>query len=128
MFYLIMELPNLLYWDFSYKLNLKAEPLKEQLQVEIDNREIILVSQVYPNCDLKLAGRYFHVDLIPFTLEEFDVILGMDWLSSNDAQIDCGGKQIKLKISGEKDVVFKGQRQTKKHLSMAHPKIVMKGR
>ncbi|KAL8147592.1 hypothetical protein AgCh_005058 [Apium graveolens] len=33
---------------------------------------------------------------------EFDVILGMDWLSNNDAQIDCKGKKVKLNIPEKK--------------------------
>lgn len=54
--------------DFARRLDLKAEPLKGRLQVEIANREIIPVSQVYPGCDLEIGGRHFRVDLIPFKL------------------------------------------------------------
>ncbi|XP_074327544.1 uncharacterized protein LOC141665459 [Apium graveolens] len=42
--------------EFAEKLNLKVEPLKESLQVEIANQEIILVNQVYANCNLELGG------------------------------------------------------------------------
>ncbi|KAL8089013.1 hypothetical protein AgCh_038679 [Apium graveolens] len=55
-------------------------------RVEIANREIIPVNQVHPECKLKLEGKIFEVDLIPFALGEFDLILGMDWLSSNGAK------------------------------------------
>lgn len=77
---------------------------------------------MYPNCSVKLEGKNFRVDLIPFKLGEFDVIWGMDWLSSNDAQIYCERKKIKLKMPGAKDVVFKGQRQARKFLTMAQTK------
>ena len=32
-----------------------------------------------------------------FPLEEFDVIVGMDWLSRNKATIDCVAKKVALK-------------------------------
>ncbi|KAK1401483.1 hypothetical protein POM88_001088 [Heracleum sosnowskyi] len=87
-----------------------AEPLKEVLRVEIANRKVIPVSQVHPDYNLEIEGQQFHVDLVPFKLGEFDVILGMDWLSSNGAQIDCERKKIKLKVPGGQEVLFKGQR------------------
>ncbi|XP_074361571.1 uncharacterized protein LOC141701857 [Apium graveolens] len=71
--------------EFAEKLNLKVEPLKESLQVKIVNQETIPVNQVYANCNLELGGVRYLVDLIPFRLGEFDVILGMDWLSRNHA-------------------------------------------
>ncbi|KAL8135142.1 hypothetical protein AgCh_009972 [Apium graveolens] len=43
---------------------------------------------------------------------EIDVILGMDWLSNNAAQIECKGKKVKLNIPGKKEVIFRGKRQT----------------
>ena len=64
--------------DFASKLKLNSIPLREVLRVEIENKEIIPVNQIYPKCKLKLEGKIFEVDLIPFALGEFDVILGMD--------------------------------------------------
>ncbi|KAL8100487.1 hypothetical protein AgCh_032664 [Apium graveolens] len=41
---------------------------------------------------------------------EFDIILEMDWLTSNDAQIDCKVKKVKLNVPGKKGVIFRGKR------------------
>ncbi|KAL8135127.1 hypothetical protein AgCh_009962 [Apium graveolens] len=81
--------------NFAKKLKLNVIPLREVLQVEIANEEIIPVNQVHPKCKLKIEGKVFEVDLIPFALGEFDIILEMDWLSSNGAQIDCEPKRTK---------------------------------
>ena len=105
--------------DFAHKLKLKVRPLREPLKVEIANREIFLVYQIHPDCELNIGGQPFSVDLIPFELGEFDIILGMDWLSSNNAQIDCKGKKIKLITPGKKEITFKGMRQTQRFLTMA---------
>ncbi|KAL8089132.1 hypothetical protein AgCh_038782 [Apium graveolens] len=108
--------------DFASKLKLNAIPLRAVLRVEIANKEIIPVNQIYPKCKLKLEEKIFEVDLIPFTLGEFDVILGMDWLSSNGAQIDCEQKKVKIRVQNDKEVVFKGQRQNQKFLTMLQAK------
>ena len=96
--------------DIAYKLNQKAKPLKYSLQVEIANQEVVLVDQVHPDCKLEIGNRHYHVDLISFKLGEFDVILRMDWLSSNGAQINCKGKKVILKVPEGKEVIFKGKR------------------
>ncbi|XP_074337387.1 uncharacterized protein LOC141674575 [Apium graveolens] len=76
---------SFIYQKLAKKLNFNVVPLREVLQVEIVNREIISVNQVHPRCKLKLEKKVFEVDLMPFTLREFDVIMGMDRLSSNGA-------------------------------------------
>ena len=35
-------------------------------------------------------------DLLPLELYDFEVILGMDWLSKYKAQIDCFAKTVTL--------------------------------
>ena len=97
--------------DFASKLNLNAEPLEKPLQVEIANQEIIPIDKICPNCDMEIEGQNFKVNLIPFKLGEFDVILGMDWLTECEAHIDCKGKKIEIKLPGGKFVLFQGQKQ-----------------
>ena len=77
-------------------------PLEEPLQVEIANQEVIPIDQICPNCEMEIEGQTFKVNLIPFKLGEFDVILGMDWLTECEAYIDCKGKKIKIKSTWRK--------------------------
>ena len=114
--------------EFANKLNLKAEPLEKPLQVEIVNQEIIPIDQVCPNCDMEIEGQNFKVNLIPFKLGEFDVILGMDWLMECEAHIDCKGKKIKIKLPGGKLVVFRGQKANSEVLDYDANKKVIKTR
>ncbi|KAL0434501.1 UNVERIFIED_CONTAM: Transposon Tf2-12 polyprotein [Sesamum latifolium] len=44
-------------------------------------------------------------------VEEFDVILGMDWLAQHRAVVDCYKKEVMIESSGESRVVFVGDRQ-----------------
>ncbi|XP_027905719.1 uncharacterized protein LOC114165260 [Vigna unguiculata] len=49
----------------------------------------VSTSFVYVGCPMEVAGRRFKVNLICLPMEGLDVILGMDWLSSNHVVIDC---------------------------------------
>ena len=43
-------------------------------------------------------GRDLPVDLIPMDVLNFDVILGMDWLSQHYATVDCRRKEVIFRI------------------------------
>jgi len=45
-------------------------------------------------CPMEVAGRRFKVNLICLPIEGLDVILGMDWLSSNLVVIDYGRRRV----------------------------------
>jgi len=42
---------------------------------------------------------------------DFNVILGMDWLSKYKAQMDCFTKTVTIQGIGGKIIVFKGERK-----------------
>jgi len=50
-------------------------------------------------------------------LKEFEVILGMDWLSNHEAQIKCKSNKVKLRTKDGEEVIFKRKRQAKKFLT-----------
>ena len=49
----------------------------------------VRVNRVYKNYPLMVYDREFLVDLIALPFHEFDLILGMDWLSKHRAIVDC---------------------------------------
>ena len=51
------------------------------------------------NCHMVIHEREFSVDLIALPFHEFNLILGMDWLSKHQAIVDCDKKIIVLKCS-----------------------------
>ena len=54
---------------------------------------------MYKNCPLLVHDREFSVDLIALNFHEFDLMLGMDWLSKHRAIINCDKKIVLLKCS-----------------------------
>ncbi|KAL8148130.1 hypothetical protein AgCh_005467 [Apium graveolens] len=93
--------------DFISKIDCEIQWLDEVLVIKLANDDQVMVDQVCPDCDIEIGKYHFSVDLIPFRLGEFDVILGIDWLASNNAQIDCANKKVKVQTEGNTTVIFK---------------------
>ena len=68
----------------------------------------VRVNRVYKNRPLLVHDREFSVDLIAFPFHEFDLILGMDWLSKHRAIVDCDKKTALLKCSDLSEVTVQG--------------------
>ncbi|KAG8503507.1 hypothetical protein CXB51_001514 [Gossypium anomalum] len=59
--------------------------------------QYVLVDKVCKNCPLMIQGHCFPANLMLLPFGEFDVILGMDWLTLYDAKVDCKQKILELK-------------------------------
>ena len=70
----------------------------------------VRVNRVYKNCHLVIHDKEFSVDLIALPFHEFDLILGMDWLSKHRAIIDSDKKIVMLKCSDLSEVTIHGIR------------------
>ncbi|KAA3455852.1 Transposon Ty3-G Gag-Pol polyprotein [Gossypium australe] len=57
----------------------------------------VLVDKVYKNCLLMFRDICFPTDLMLFPFDEFDIILGMDWLTLHDTVVNCKRKTIDLR-------------------------------
>ena len=71
-------------------------------------RHSVRVNRVYKNCPLVIHDSEFSVDLIALPFHEFDLILGMDWLSKHRAIVDCDKKTVVLKCSDMSEVIVHG--------------------
>ena len=65
----------------------------------------VRVNRVYNNCPITVHNREFSLDLIALPFHEFDLILGMDWLSKHRAIVHCDKKTVLLKCSDMSKVV-----------------------
>ena len=65
---------------------------------------------MYKNCPLVIHDKEFSIDLIALSFHEFDLILGMDWLSIHRAIVDCDKKMVVLKCSDLSEVTVQGIR------------------
>lgn len=59
---------------------------------------------------IEVEGTETKTDLMPLQLRDFDVILGMNWLSTHRAQVGYFSKTVTLHGIDGKWVVFRGER------------------
>ena len=79
----------------------------KDLVVETPTSGFVLTSNVCLNFPLEIYGRTFLIDLICLPLSQIDVILGMDWLSSNHVLLNYFDKTMEFDGSGvSKDMMF----------------------
>ncbi|PKA48706.1 RNA-directed DNA polymerase like [Apostasia shenzhenica] len=89
------------------KLQLETCPLDEVLHVALPTGITIEV-KLFVKVKIKIKNKEFWAELIVVPIIEFDVILGMNWLSDNQVIIDCREKKIKVHIPESSDVVYYG--------------------
>ena len=74
--------------------------LNKDLMVEIPTSGSMSTSHVCLNCPMEISGTTFLIDLICLPFSQIDVILGIDWLSSNHVLLNCFDKIVVLDDSG----------------------------
>ena len=76
------------------RLGLCATELPYDMVVSTPTSEPVTTSRVCLKCPIIVEGRSFMADLICLPLAHLDVILGMDWLSTNHIFLDCKEKML----------------------------------
>ena len=97
---------------FACYASKNTEPLGYYLSIATPMGDSMMMNQVYKSCLISLGNRDFLVDLLPIEMHDFDVILGMNWLSTYHASIECFSKEIVFKIPGKKEFRFQGRRSS----------------
>ncbi|KAJ9536387.1 hypothetical protein OSB04_un000447 [Centaurea solstitialis] len=67
-----------------------------------------VVTREYRGCPIKIGDQIREADLLPIGMFDFDVTLGIDWLTKHRAFIDCEAKQVIFGDKNKPDFVFQG--------------------
>ncbi|KAA3480869.1 gag-pol polyprotein [Gossypium australe] len=102
--------------------DLKLERLPERMPSELERKfhlqiieplgNSVLVDKVCKNFPIMFRDICFSADLMLLPFDEFDIILGMDWLTLHDAVVNCKRKIIDLK--GQNDEIVQIESVSKK--------------
>ena len=79
---------------YATKLNKGKMIMENPLAISTPLGEMLEVNYMYRSCEIVIGDRILYADLIELPILEFDVILGMEWLSANYATMDCYRKKI----------------------------------
>ncbi|GJZ34129.1 putative reverse transcriptase domain-containing protein, partial [Tanacetum coccineum] len=67
-----------------------------------------LIDHEYVNCPIRFDDRIRPTNLLPILMLDFDVILGMDWLASHRATIDCYARTMIFGNVRQPEFVYHG--------------------
>ncbi|GJT30212.1 retrotransposon protein, putative, ty3-gypsy subclass [Tanacetum coccineum] len=83
-------------------------PLIERIIISTPMKNHILIDHEYVNCPLRFDDRIRSANLLPIHMFDFDVILGMDWLASHRATIDCYARTVIFGNVRQPEFVYHG--------------------
>ncbi|KAM0018968.1 putative nucleotidyltransferase, Ribonuclease H [Helianthus debilis subsp. tardiflorus] len=98
--------------EVSKMLKRIPTPLNTKHTVELANGKSLEASHVVKGCQLILADQTFSIDLIPIILGNFDIVIGMDWLSQHRAEILCNEKIVRIPGFGNEPLMIRGDKRS----------------
>ncbi|KAI3827938.1 hypothetical protein L1987_02027 [Smallanthus sonchifolius] len=96
--------------DFKSILGIKPSKLDQNYTIELANGKLIKTGEVIQGCTLCFKNHTFSIDLLPVDLGSFDVVIGMDWLSKNHAEIVCFEKIVHIPLSNGEVLSVQGEK------------------
>ncbi|KAL7614378.1 hypothetical protein Lser_V15G06797 [Lactuca serriola] len=98
---------------FRKLLSHESSKLKEIDEVEIANGQTERTLEILENYLLTIKNFLFHINFMPMPIGSFDVIRGMDWLSTHHAAILCYEKVVRLPLPNGKALIIYGDKSGK---------------
>ena len=96
---------------FTERHQIESQPIDGRMVVSVPNGDTMISERIVPGSILVIQNKDFPADLIVLSIHDFDIILGMDWLSKHRATLDCYKKEVRLVRPEEPDVIFRGIRK-----------------
>ncbi|GKB66921.1 putative reverse transcriptase domain-containing protein [Tanacetum coccineum] len=94
---------------FSKYINITPTTLDTNYDVELADGKSLTANTILRGCTLNLQNHLFNIDLLPIELGSFDVIIGMDWMSEQHAEVVCHEKYICVPY-GNDVLIIQGER------------------
>ena len=81
------------------------------MRVSLIAGDPLVSDRVIRDSKVLIGGQEFPTDLVALDMRDFDVVLGMDWLSRHRATLDCYKQEVKLHRPRKLEVKFRGIRR-----------------
>ncbi|GJU74144.1 putative reverse transcriptase domain-containing protein [Tanacetum coccineum] len=94
---------------FSKYINITPTTLDTNYDVELADGKSLTANTILRGCTLNLQNHLFNIDLLPIELGIFDVIIRMDWMSEQHAEVMCHGKYIRVPYENN-ELIIQGER------------------
>ncbi|XP_074361501.1 uncharacterized protein LOC141701756 [Apium graveolens] len=94
--------------SFVYHLCIVPSLLYPHMSIATPMGNYVIISDAYRECLIVVGDRNYKVNLLPMEMHDFEIILGMDWLSEHRATIDCQGKMAIFGDADKPEFVYQG--------------------
>ncbi|XP_022032961.1 uncharacterized protein LOC110934075 [Helianthus annuus] len=98
---------------FRPYLNQASQTLYHTFTVEMANGSQREIVDIVKNCKISLKNHVIPIDLMPMELGEFDIVIGMDWLTPYHAEVICDKRIVRLRLPNGKQLTVSGDRTDK---------------
>ncbi|XP_052177586.1 uncharacterized protein LOC127791649 [Diospyros lotus] len=78
------------------------------LSVTTPSGSMLLGREVVSDCEIIVHDRVMPGDLVVLAIQDFDLLLGMDWLSRHYAKVDCQHKLITFELPDQLEIMYRG--------------------
>ena len=96
---------------FTKRHQIESQPINGRMVVSVPNGDTMISEMIVPCSRLVIQNKDFSADLIVLGIHDFDIVLGMDWLSKHRATLDFYKKEVRLVCPEELGVIFRGIRR-----------------
>ncbi|GMJ13693.1 hypothetical protein HRI_005038600 [Hibiscus trionum] len=88
------------------KYALKYDHVASEILVSNPLGDSVAIQKICKSCPLKIQGIPFPANLMVLPFNEFDLILGLDWLAEHQAWVDCSKKKLYLRGLGRESITL----------------------
>ena len=96
---------------FIERHQIESQPIDGRMVVSVPNEDTMISERIVPGSRLVIQNKDFPADLIVLGIHDFDIVLGMDWLSKHRSTLDSYKKEVRLVRLEEPGVIFRGIRR-----------------
>src|ERR1051325_8353653 len=96
---------------FMHKLdgNYKSSPVEFVITTPVGGE--LVTRFIIKDCEVHIEDSVLIIDMIPLDMQDFDIILGMDFMSKYQTILDCHRRVVTIRCPKGKIVQFQGERK-----------------
>ncbi|GJU31762.1 putative reverse transcriptase domain-containing protein, partial [Tanacetum coccineum] len=98
---------------FSKHIKVPSTLLDYALSISTPMKNNVVIGHEYRDCPLRFDDKIRSANLLPLEMSDFDIILGMDWLTEHRATIDCHTKRVIFVDLNNPEFIYHGSRPGK---------------
>ena len=93
---------------FTERHHIESQSIDGHMVVSVPYGDTMISERIVPGSKLVIQNKDFPAYLVMLGIRDFNIVLGMDWLSRHRATLDCHKTEVRLVRPKEPAVIFRG--------------------